>query len=56
MRKMLFCPCCHRRLMDGNPDTIEHTYVSTEIVEDEADYIIKCPKCKNEISILKKTA
>lgn len=56
MRKKLLCPCCHQRLMDGNPQTIAHTQVSTNIEDEQADYIIKCPKCKREISILKKSA
>lgn len=56
MRKKLLCPCCHQRLMDGNPQTIAHTQVSTNIEDEQADYIIKCPKCKREISILKKLA
>ena len=56
MRKKLLCPCCHQRLMDGNPRTIAHTHVSIKVVEDLADYIIKCPKCKREISIYKDLA
>ncbi len=56
MRKKLLCPCCQQRLMDGNPYTIAHTHVSTKIEEERADYIIKCPKCKREISIFKETA
>lgn len=51
MRKKIYCPCCHQRLMDGTAESVAHTRVSLDVQEDKADYIIKCPRCKQEIGI-----
>ncbi len=56
MREKIYCPHCHRRLLDGNADTVAHTQIAAEVHEDKADYMIKCPRCKREIGITKKPA
>lgn len=37
--------------MDGTAESVAHTRVSLDVQEDKADYIIKCPRCKQEIGI-----
>lgn len=53
MRKQLECPCCMARLIDENKKTVSKARLVKNFDKEEADYYLKCRKCKKEIAIIK---
>ena len=48
--KFIRCPICSRRLFDSN----KRMYIElvTENNEKHADFIMKCDRCKNQLSVV----
>ena len=51
MHVQLKCPSCNSRVIDMNAKTVAKAEIYKNL--NEADFYIKCSKCKNEIGIKK---
>lgn len=53
MHKEIKCPCCGYRLIDADRKIITEACAVDQVNKMEADYYVKCKKCKKEIGIRK---